>query len=175
MVARSLLRVTMSGTSWGATSEDDPYGYFSVLLKRASVLLMKRLALAFVFSLFAFPAVSKAQVGVQIQIGLPVSPTLVVVQPGIQVVEDFDEEVFFTGGYYWLRRDNGWYRAPSPRARFVFVEPRRVPVGLVRLPPGQYKHWRKAEHKAWKEQEKAERKEMKEQDKAERKHGKHGY
>ncbi len=136
---------------------------------------MKGLALAFVLSLCALPTASKAQVAVQIHIGLPVSPPLVVVQPGIQVVEDFDEEVFFTGGYYWVRRDNGWYRATSPRAAFVYVEPRRVPAGLVRLPPGQYKHWRKAEHKAWKEEEKAERKELKEQEKAERKHKKHGH
>ncbi len=136
---------------------------------------MKPFALAFVLSLCALPAVSEAQVGVQIHIGLPVSPPLVVVQPGIQVVEDFDEEVFFSGGYYWVRRDNGWYRASSPRAAFVYVEPRRVPAGLVRLPPGQYKHWRKAEHKAWKEEEKAERKEMKQEEKAERKHRKHGH
>ncbi|MBL8940196.1 MAG: hypothetical protein JNM69_36955 [Archangium sp.] len=28
-------------------------------------------------------------------------PALVVVQPGVQVVEDFDEEVFFVDGWYW--------------------------------------------------------------------------
>lgn len=136
---------------------------------------MKRLALLFVLALSALPAVAKAQVGVQIRVALPVAPPLVVVQPGIQVVEDFDEEVFFTGGWYWVRRDGGWYRARAPRAAFAWVEPRRVPAGLVRLPPGQYKHWRKAEHKAWKEEEKAERKEMKERGKAEGKHDKHDH
>ncbi len=135
---------------------------------------MKPLALPIVLALFALPSVSEAQVGVQIHIALPAAPPLVVVQPGIQVVEDFDEEVFYTGGWYWVRRDNGWYRARSPRAGFVYIQPRLVPVGLVRLPPGQYKHWRKAEHKEWKEHEKAERKEWKGQEKAERKHDKHG-
>src|SRR5512135_1414386 len=93
------------------------------------------------------PTSPRAEVDVRIQLGLPVAPPLVVVRPGIQVVEDYDEEVFFTGGWYWARRGPYWYRARGPRATFVMVEPRRVPVALVRLPPGQYRHWRKAEAK----------------------------
>lgn len=123
---------------------------------------MKRIALAALAALLMLPASAPAQVAVQIQVNLPVRPPLVVVQPGIQVVEDWDEEVFFTGGYYWVRRDGYWYRAASPRATFVFVESRRVPPGLVHTPPGHYRHWRKehvkAERKEWKEREKAERK-----------------
>lgn len=135
---------------------------------------MKRLALVFALALSMLPAAARAQVGVHIDVGLPVAPPLVVVQPGVQVVEDWHEEVFFTSGWYWVRRDGYWYRARSPRAQFVYVEPRRVPVALVRSPPGHYKHWRKAEakaeRKAWKKHEKAERKAWKE----ERKHG-HGH
>ncbi len=146
---------------------------------------MNRLAFVFALALSLLPAAARAQMDVRIQVGLPVAPPLVVVQPGIQVVEDWDEEVFYTGGYYWVQRDGGWYRGRGPRAAFVYVEPRRVPVGLVRLPPGHYKHWHrdeaKAEHKAWKQQEKAERKAWKQQEKAERKAWKeerkheHGY
>jgi hypothetical protein len=95
-------------------------------------------------------------------VNIPVNPPLVVVQPGIQVVENWDEEVFFTGGFYWVHRDAYWYRAPSPGATWVYVEPRHVPPGLVKIPPGHYKHYRKeqakAERKAWKEQEKAAKK-----------------
>ncbi len=135
---------------------------------------MKRLALAFALALSLAPAAASAQVGVHIDVGLPAAPPLVVVQPGIQVVEDWHEEVFYTRGWYWVRRDGYWYRARAPRATFVYVEPRRVPVALVRMPPGHYKHWRKAEakaeRKAWKQHEKAERKAWKE----ERKHG-HGH
>jgi hypothetical protein len=133
---------------------------------------MTRLLLASILFL-ALPAPARSQVSVQIQLGLPAAPPLVVVQPGIQVVENWDEEVFFTGGYYWVRRDEYWYRAPRPRATFVYVEPRRVPPGLVRLPPGHYKHYRKeqakAERKAWKAREKSEKKAWKQ----EKKHGKH--
>ncbi len=127
---------------------------------------MKKLMLAALAALTLSPAPAPAQVGVQIHVNIPVTPPLVVVQPGIQVVENWDEEVFFTGGFYWVRRDGYWYRAPSPRATWVYVEPHRVPPGLTRMPPGHYKHYRKeqakAERKAWKEHEKAERKAEKE-------------
>ena len=90
----------------------------------------------------ATPTAAEARVDVNIQLGLPVAPPLVVVQPGVQVVEDFREEVFFTSGYYWVRRDDGWYRARGPRARFFYAQPRHVPVALVRMPRGQYVHYK---------------------------------
>ena len=123
---------------------------------------MNRLLLAaLVTLLLPWPARSQAQVHLQINLGLPPQPPLVVVQPGIQVVENWNEEVFFVGGWYWVRRDGGWYRARSPRASFVWVERRHVPPGLVRIPPGQYKHYHrhqaKAERKAYKNWEKSQR------------------
>jgi len=97
------------------------------------------LPIAFLLVLAAVPA--RAQVRLQIQLGLPVAPPLVMVQPGIQVVEGFGEEVFFSGGWYWCRRPDGWFRARSPQARFTWIEGRRVPPGLVRFPVGQYRNW----------------------------------
>src|SRR6266545_6803288 len=138
---------------------------------------MKRLALLLGLALSSLPAPARAQVGVQIHVALPAAPSLVVVQPGIQVVENYDEEIFFTGGWYWVQRDGGWYRARSPRAAFVQCHPRYVPARLVRLPPGQYRHWRRDEHKEWKAQEKHERREWKEarkQEKHREKHEEHG-
>ncbi len=106
---------------------------------------MKRTALFFAFALsLLLPAAAQAQVNVRIGVGLPAAPPLVVVQPGVQVVADFDEEVFFTGGWYWVRRDHRWYRARTPQASFVFVDARRVPRVLVRLQPGRYRRWRPA-------------------------------
>ena len=103
----------------------------------------------FVIPLAALLAVSavpaRAQVGVRIELGLPVAPRLVVVQPGIQVVEGFHEEVFFHRGWYWCRRPDGWYRSRSPQARFEWIERRRVPGGLVGMPEGRYRNWRHEE------------------------------
>lgn len=87
------------------------------------------------------PSLAQAQVDIHIEIGLPAAPRLVLVQPGIQVVEGFQEEVFFRDGWYWCRRPNGWYRARRPQARFEWVEVRRVPRALVQVPPGHYRNW----------------------------------
>jgi len=122
---------------------------------------MKALLLAAMLSVALLPAPATAQVSLRVELGvpLPASPTLLVVQPGIQVVAGYPEEVFFVGNHYWLRRDEGWYRSVHPRAGFVVVAPSRVPPGLARLPPGHYKNYGKAQAKAdrdaWKAQKKA--------------------
>ena len=121
-------------------------------------------------SLCALPA--RAQVQMRITIGLPVVlPPMVVVQPGVQVVSDVDDEIYFVDGWYWARRGPYWYRTQDHRSHWVWVEPRSVPVALVRIPPGQYRHIR---HEEWKrmererhEREKAERRAWKEREKAE--------
>lgn len=87
---------------------------------------------------------------VDVQIGLPsihfeAAPPLVEVSPGYQVVPDQEEEIFFHDGYYWVRRPHGWFRSHDYRGHWVVVEPRYVPVYLNRVPPGQYRHWHRAE------------------------------
>jgi hypothetical protein len=101
--------------------------------------------LAALLAVALLPSRAAAQVDVHVNLNLPlpVRPPLVTIQPGVMVVEDFDDEVFVVEGVYWARRSDRWYRAPGPRAGFVLVERQRVPPALVRLPPGQYKKWRK--------------------------------
>ena len=71
------------------------------------------------------------------------TPT-VVISPGVFVVPEVAHEVFFVDGVYWTRHPNGWYRSKSHRGGWVLVPARRVPPGLVKLPPGKYKHWKAA-------------------------------
>jgi hypothetical protein len=130
---------------------------------------MKRLIFAFALALSLLPSSPRAQVAMQIQVGLPVAPPLVVIQPGIQVVENYGEEVFFVGGWYWCRRGDVWYRARTPRASFVYVEPMYVPTRLSYLPPpGHYRHWNRVrareERHWWKEHEHDRRRAWKEHD-----------
>jgi hypothetical protein len=117
---------------------------------------MKNLLLSLVVGTFLVPRFAAAQATVDIRIGFPAPPPLVVVSPGIQVVPDYQEEVFFVNGWYWARRDDIWYRTRDYRGGWVLVQPRYVPAGLVRIPPGHYKHWHKEEMKAerreWKEE-----------------------
>jgi hypothetical protein len=88
------------------------------------------------------PALALAQASVHLELGLPVVlPPMVVVQPGVQVVPDVDEEVFFHNGWYWVRRDDGWYRSRSHRHGWLYVRGDRVPRRLVMLPAGQYRRW----------------------------------
>lgn len=107
---------------------------------------MNKLALTLVLAgVLAVPGLSRAQVSasVNLSLGLPVVlPQLVVVSPGIRVVPDVEEEVFYTNGYYWVRHDGGWYRTRDVRRGWYYMEPRRVPPGLVRMPPGKYKKYR---------------------------------
>jgi hypothetical protein len=137
---------------------------------------MKRLGLPFALALSLLPlAAARAQVAVRIQVALPAAPPLVVVKPGVQVVENQDEEVFFSNGWYWVQRDGYWYRARNPRSAFVSVERRRVPVAIVRLPPGHYRHWRHAEVREERRERRAERKEFRERERhRERGHDRHG-
>lgn len=108
---------------------------------------MRNLLGLLVVATLAAPAPAHAQASVQLRLDLPVVlPQLVVVQPGVQVVPDVDEEVFLYNGWYWVRRDGGWYRSRSHRHGWYSVRPERVPRKLVGLPPGQYRRWHPERH-----------------------------
>jgi len=99
--------------------------------------------LTVVFLALAIPATTPGQAQLEFQLNLPaVLPPLVEVRPGVRVVRDLDEEVFFVDGRYWVRRDENWYSARNPRGRWAQAERRRVPGELTRMPPGLFRHWR---------------------------------
>lgn len=128
----------------------------------------------------ALPA--RAQVQVQMHVALPappmihfeVAPPLYEVSPGVQVVEDNDDEIFFNGGWYWCRRDGRWFRTRDWHGGWVYVAPRYVPAPIYRTPPGRYRHWRhearEARHEEHRElkEEKRERKEDRREDREDR-------
>jgi hypothetical protein len=80
---------------------------------------------------------------VHIQVTLPTirfetAPQVVEVEPGLYVVPDREDEVFYADGWYWTRWNDGrWYRARSHRGGWVAVPP---PPVLARVPPGRYRH-----------------------------------
>lgn len=87
---------------------------------------------------------ASAQVSVEIRsplitIGEP--PPLVEVEPGIQVVRDFNEEVFFVDGYYWVKRRGRWYRSSQWDGSWVYVDRPYVPRYFWNFRPGSYRHW----------------------------------
>ncbi len=97
----------------------------------------------------AVPAATHA-VEIRLQMGFPaVLPPLVEIQPGVQVVQDFDQEVFFTGGYYWVQRDGNWYRARDHQGTWSYVRRNNLPASLAQQEPGRYRNWQHDEHKSW--------------------------
>ena len=124
---------------------------------------MRAIVLASLVAVAVAPVPAPAQVDLRIQLGVPLppAPPVVVIQPGIQVVTGYPEEVFVVGGYYWLRRDDAWYRSIHPRTGFILVAPSRVPPGLTKLPPGHYRNYTKEQAKADKQARKAEEKSRK--------------
>lgn len=135
-----------------------------------SILPLMRTTALCLAALIGLPAVASAQAHIGIHFDLPVVlPRLVVVAPGIQVVPQVREEVFFHDGWYWARRDAAWYRSRDHRGGWVLVPPPAIPSRFGSLPPpGHYRNW-----KAEKEAAKAERKAAKRAEKRERHHEKH--
>lgn len=58
-------------------------------------------------------------------------PSMVLVEPGVYVVADYDRPVFYNSGYYWLYSDGYWMRSYTYSGGFVRV--RSVPYGVRRI------------------------------------------
>ena len=69
------------------------------------------------------------------------TPDLVTVSPGVQVVADYDEPVFFNEGFYWRFYDGYWYRSSNYYSGWYFYE--RPPLAVLRIDrPYAYAHYR---------------------------------
>jgi len=69
------------------------------------------------------------------------TPDLVTVSPGVQVVADYDEPVFYSDGFYWRFYNDGWYRSNNYATGWYYYE--RPPVAVLRIDrPYAYAHYR---------------------------------
>jgi hypothetical protein len=69
------------------------------------------------FILTTFTAMSLLASGCAAGFGATVSsdgygPELVYAAPGVQVIADYDEPIFFVDSFYWRFYGGGWYRSP---------------------------------------------------------------
>ena len=55
------------------------------------------------------------------------SPELIEISPGVQVIADADEPIFYSHGHYWLYRDGYWLRSGDYRRGYARVEFTYVP------------------------------------------------
>lgn len=68
-------------------------------------------------------------------------PTLVVVEPNVWVVRDYDYAVYYVDGYYWVYRDDGWRRSRAYDRGWMTVEVNIVPRIIVSRDHHAYVHY----------------------------------
>ena len=72
------------------------------------------------------------------------SPELVSIGPGVQVVSDADEPLFYASNDYWLYRDGYWFRSNDYRRGFARVDFVHVPQELRAIErPHMYVQYRR--------------------------------
>lgn len=72
------------------------------------------------------------------------TPDLVEVSPGVRVIADYDESIFYADGFYWYFYDGGWYRSTYYTGGWVFASP---PMVIARIDqPHRYRHYRPHGH-----------------------------
>jgi hypothetical protein len=69
------------------------------------------------------------------------TPDLVAVGPGVQVIADYDEPIFYADGFYWWSVDGSWYRSTYYTGGWAFVS--SPPIVITRIgQPHVYRHYR---------------------------------
>ena len=97
------------------------------------------------FNLTTFAALSLLASGCAVGFGATVpndgyGPELVYAAPGIQVIADYDEPIFFVDSFYWRFYGGGWYRSPHHNGGWVSARP---PAAVMRIDrPQAYVHYR---------------------------------
>jgi hypothetical protein len=88
-------------------------------------------------------AASLAACHVQGPVAVTHHPDLVYAGPGVQVIADYDEPIFYADGYYWWFVDGYWYRSMFYTGGWTFVP--SPPLVVVRIDnPIRYRHYRPA-------------------------------
>jgi len=69
------------------------------------------------------------------------TPDLVTVSPGVSVIADYDEPIFYANNYYWWNVDGYWYRSSYYTGGWSYVA--SPPYAVVRVGnPYSYRHYR---------------------------------
>lgn len=71
-----------------------------------------------------------------------VAPDLVYVSPGVQVIADYDEPVFYADNFYWRHSGGVWYRSSYHTGGWIYASPPRAVLSIDR--PYNYRRYRPA-------------------------------
>lgn len=82
---------------------------------------------------------------VQVTATVP-APHLVMVAPGVWVVENYDRAIYYSDGVYWQYIDGIWYRSPYYDSGFARVDVAIVPRVIVGAYRPSHIHYRPPAH-----------------------------
>lgn len=68
------------------------------------------------------------------------TPDLAYVAPGVSVIADYDEPIFYSNGYYWWNYDGGWYRSSDYTGGWIYATPPRAVLRIGAT--AGYRHYR---------------------------------
>jgi len=69
------------------------------------------------------------------------APDMAYVSPGVRVIADYDEPIFFADGYYWYNSNGYWYRSGTYTGGWAYVSsPPRAIISINS--PSAYVHYR---------------------------------
>ena len=69
------------------------------------------------------------------------TPDLAYVAPGVSVIADYDQPVFYSNGYYWYNDNGYWYRSSYYTGGWAYVD--SPPIAILRIQsPRAYVHYR---------------------------------
>lgn len=67
-------------------------------------------------------------------------PELIEINPGVQVIADYDEPIFYSSNYYWRSDGAVWYRSSNYTSGWVRVE--TAPAVIMQIErPSAYVHY----------------------------------
>jgi len=91
-------------------------------------MLMLRLSLAFTGLTLLAGTTSACIVHGRVGARVEAEPAMVEVSPGVMVIEDYDEPVFYSDGYYWMYSGGVWMRSGYHNRGWVrgYAAPRGV-------------------------------------------------
>ena len=68
------------------------------------------------------------------------TPDLAYVAPGVHVIANYDEPIFYSSGYYWYPYEGGWYRSRTYTGGWTYASP---PPTVARISsPYGYRQYR---------------------------------
>lgn len=77
----------------------------------------------------------------EVRYASPGGPDLVYAAPGVRVIADYDEPIFFAEGAYWWFYEGLWYRSTSYMGGWVFTA--SPPLVVANIPtPFRFVHYR---------------------------------